>query len=108
MEGHWKFLGGGGGQKAKILEAKYEAFIINLNFLGGDGVQNKKPSVGGVWIYISWNCTFVNTFLVCPFHKFSALLSFVHLMIAYMQMSSISFDRRCLCAGSFDDGREII
>ena len=38
MEGHWKFLGGGGVLKAKILEAKYEA---KLGFLGGRGVQNK-------------------------------------------------------------------
>jgi len=35
--------------KAKILEAKYEA---SLEFLGREGVvQNKKPSVGGVWIF---------------------------------------------------------
>ena len=24
---------------------------INWNFLGGRGVQNKKPSMGGVWIF---------------------------------------------------------
>ena len=24
---------------------------LNWNFLGGLGVQNKKPSVGGVWIF---------------------------------------------------------
>ena len=24
---------------------------LNGNFLGGGGVQNKKPSVGGVWIF---------------------------------------------------------
>ena len=24
---------------------------INWNFLGGGGVQNKKPYVGGVWIF---------------------------------------------------------
>ena len=24
---------------------------LNWNFLGGGGVQNKKPSVGGVWIF---------------------------------------------------------
>ena len=51
MEGHWKFLGGGGGVlKAQILEAKYEA-NKNWNFLGGGGVQNKKPFAGGVWIF---------------------------------------------------------
>ena len=35
--------------KVKILEAKYEA---KLEFPGGTGVQNKKPSVLGVWIII--------------------------------------------------------
>ena len=39
--------GGGGVLKVKILEAKYEA---KLEFPGG-GMQNKKPSVGGVWIF---------------------------------------------------------
>ena len=24
---------------------------LNWNFLGGVGVQNKKPSAGGVWIF---------------------------------------------------------
>ena len=24
---------------------------LNWNFLGGAGVQNKKPSMGGVWIF---------------------------------------------------------
>ena len=24
---------------------------LNWNFLGGVGVQNKKPSMGGVWIF---------------------------------------------------------
>ena len=38
MEGHQKFLGGGGVLKVKILEAKYEA---KLEFPGGMGVQNK-------------------------------------------------------------------
>ena len=46
MEGHWKFLGGGrggggGGLKAKFLEA----------ISWGRGVQNKKLSMGGVWIF---------------------------------------------------------
>ena len=50
MEGHQKFLGGGGGVvlKAKFLEAKYEA---KLKFPGGRWLQTKKPSVGGVWIF---------------------------------------------------------
>ena len=47
MEGHWKFLGGGGGVlQAKILEAKYEAI---LEFPGRGAKQ--KPSVGVVWIF---------------------------------------------------------
>ena len=50
MEGHWKFLGGGGGGflKIKILEAKYEA---KLEIPGGMGGAKHKPSVGGVWIF---------------------------------------------------------
>ena len=43
MEGHWKIPGG---FPAKVLEASMK---IKQNFLGGKGVQNKKPSVGGVW-----------------------------------------------------------
>ena len=39
---------GRGVLKGKILEAKY---VAKLEFLGGWGVQNKKPSVGGVWIF---------------------------------------------------------
>ena len=51
MEGHWKFLGGGGLLKGKILDAKY---VAKLEFPGGPGVQNKSPSVGGGgggWIF---------------------------------------------------------
>ena len=49
-EGHWKFLGGGGGGlKARLLEGKYEA---KLEFPAGcGGAKKKKPSVGGVWIF---------------------------------------------------------
>ena len=39
---------GRGSLKVKSLEAKYEA---KLEFPGGRGMQNKKPSVGGVWIF---------------------------------------------------------
>ena len=53
MECHWKFLGGGGVLKVKILEAKYEA---KLEFPGGTGVQNKKTFCGGS-MDIFWNCT---------------------------------------------------
>ena len=34
--------------EAKILEAKYET---KLEFPRGQGVQNKIPSMGGVWIF---------------------------------------------------------
>ena len=47
MEGHWKFLGGGV-FKAKLLEEKCKA---KLEYPGGEGVQNEKPSVEGVWIF---------------------------------------------------------
>ena len=40
--------GGRGVLKVKILEAKYKA---KLEFPGETGVQNRKPSVGGVWIF---------------------------------------------------------
>ena len=43
-----EILRGRGFLLAKILEAKYEA---KLEFPGGMGVQNKRPSVGGVWIF---------------------------------------------------------
>ena len=50
MEGRWKFQGGGGGGvlKAKFLEAMYEN---KLEFPAVRVMQNKKPSVGGVWIF---------------------------------------------------------
>ena len=48
MEDHWKFLGGGGILKVKFLEAMYQN---KLEFPGGRGVQNKKPSVEGVRIF---------------------------------------------------------
>ena len=48
MEGHWKFLGGGGVLKVKLLEAMSEN---KLEFPGGVGCKTKKPSVGGVWVF---------------------------------------------------------
>ena len=48
MEGHWKFLGKGGFLKAKFLEAMFKN---KPEFPGGRGVQNKKPSMRGVWIF---------------------------------------------------------
>ena len=54
MEGHRKFLGGGGVLKAKILEAKYEA---EVEFPGGKGGAKQKIFRGGS-MDIFWNCTF--------------------------------------------------
>ena len=49
MEGHWKFLGGGGVLKAKFLE---EMYTNKLEFPGGrGGCKTKKTSMGGVWIF---------------------------------------------------------
>ena len=47
--------GGGGALKAKLLEERYEA---KLKFPGGEGVQNKTPSVGecGFLNYILTDC----------------------------------------------------
>ena len=46
--------------KVEILEAKYEQ--AKLEFPGGMGVQNKKPSVGGVWIFSGIaHCIHANT-----------------------------------------------
>ena len=39
---------GGGVLKAKFLEAMYDD---EPEFPGGGGMQNNKPSVGGVWIF---------------------------------------------------------
>ena len=64
MEDHWKFLGGGGGVlKAKFLEAICEN---KLEFPGGgSGVQNKKPSVGGVWIFCGTAHLWFNFYFLC-------------------------------------------
>ena len=47
MEGHWKFLGGGGMLRAKFLEAMYEN---KLKFPGGDGGGGGAP-VEAIWIF---------------------------------------------------------
>ena len=63
MEGHWKFLGGGGVLKVKILEAKYEAKLEFPGIRGGGGgggggCKTKKPSEGVLSMHIFWYCTF--------------------------------------------------
>ena len=59
MEGHeLEIPRGRGVLKVKILKAKYEA-TGKLEFPGGTGVQNKKPSVGGS-MDIFLNCTIEN------------------------------------------------
>ena len=48
--------GEGGDLKVKILE---QSMKLNWNFLGGREVQNKKCSMGGVWIFPgTTQCTF--------------------------------------------------
>ena len=48
MDGHWKFRGGGGSQRPKLLK---ESMKPNWNFPRVGGVQSEKPSVGEVWIF---------------------------------------------------------
>ena len=49
MEGHWKFLVGEGMLNAKFLKEMCEN---KLEFPGGGGgCKNKKPSMGGAWIF---------------------------------------------------------
>ena len=41
-----------GGLIRQTCRGKVHVYVkLNGNFLGGRGVQNKKPSVGGVWIF---------------------------------------------------------
>ena len=54
MEGHWKFLGGGGVLKAKCLEAMYEN---KLEFPEGRGDAKQKT------FHFFWNYTFDKSFL---------------------------------------------
>ena len=58
-EDHWKFQGGGGVLKAKIFEGKYEP---EPEFSEGWGVQTKKPSIGGVWIFLEQHNVVSNEF----------------------------------------------
>ena len=48
----WKVIGNsegvGGSRKPKFLKDSRE---LNLNFKRGGGIQTKKPSMGGVWIF---------------------------------------------------------
>ena len=54
MEGHRKFLGGGGVLRAKILEAMYED---KTEFPVGMGCKTKTFCGGSMDIF--WNCTFL-------------------------------------------------
>ena len=59
MEGHWKFLGGGGGVlKATFLEAIYEN---KVEFPGGGGGVAKQKTFCGGSMDIFGNCTIHNT-----------------------------------------------
>ena len=48
MEGPWKFRGGGGSQSQNF---KRKVWGLTGNSRGAGGIQTKKPSVGGVWIF---------------------------------------------------------
>ena len=57
MEGHQKFLGGGGVFKVIILEVKYEAKLeFSGGMFGGWGVQ-KNPSVGKYGYFLELHIT---------------------------------------------------
>ena len=60
MEGQWRFRGGGGSHKPKFLK---ESMGLNWNFQRGEGIQTKKSSVGGVWIFTGTTHAFINVFL---------------------------------------------
>ena len=53
MEGHLKFLGRVGSSSPTFQK---QSMKLNWNFLGGQGMLNKKLSVKGV-LDIFWNCT---------------------------------------------------
>ena len=63
MEGHWKFLGGGGFFKAKFLEAMYE-FKINWKFLGGGGDAKQNLPWGEYGYFLSFRREFDNSFII--------------------------------------------
>ena len=48
MDGHWKFWGGGGGLNGQTFEQKEQS---QTGISRGQGVQDKKTSVGEVWIF---------------------------------------------------------
>ena len=50
MEGHWKCQGGKGSLNSQTFRKK-SINKLNWNFLVGEGVQDNKPSLGGVWIF---------------------------------------------------------
>ena len=54
MEGHWKFLGGGGILKAKFLEAMYEN---KLKFPGGEGGGGGVPPLGQYGYFLELHIT---------------------------------------------------
>ena len=66
MEGHWKFLGGGGVLKAKFLEAMYQNKPEFPEGQGGGGAKQKTFSGGSMEygyfldLHIERNFTFQN------------------------------------------------
>ena len=89
MEGHQKFLGGGGSLK--------QGMKLNWNFLGVSRVQNKNPPFcGGVWIYINSTMQvlkFVGAIrkMICTAaYKSMVLLGALHLFCAVLLKITIS------------------
>ena len=59
MDGHWKFWGGRGSQRPKLVK---ESMKLNWNFRRGRGVESEKRSMGEVWIFSGTCTTMYHTF----------------------------------------------
>ena len=66
MEGQWKFRGGRGSQKPIFLK---ESMRLNWNFQRGGGIQTKKRSVGGVWIFSGNNTLLIIIIVLWQINK---------------------------------------
>ena len=78
---------GRGVLKGKNLEAKHEA---QLEFPGGRGVQNKKPTVGGVWIF-SGTAQYTYHFKGIGIHKYSRKLNDLMDIVFWVLLFTSSF-----------------
>ena len=76
---------GRGVLKVKILEAIYEA---KLEFPGGGRVQNKKPSVGGVWIFSGTAQLTFLSYVLRPFDFIGVQFQFNRTFLGLINMAS--------------------